>query len=178
MKNKTKVTIIALLTGITSMSMIWAGSSDSCESRCSAGKYAKQNIIQTAANAGSFTTLIAAAEAAGLLDTLKLQGPLTLFAPTDEAFKKLPVNTLRELLKPENKEKLAAILTYHVLPGKILSKDVITGNATTVNGSRLSITANSNGVKVEQANVTQTDIGASNGVIHVIDSVLIPPTST
>jgi uncharacterized surface protein with fasciclin (FAS1) repeats len=106
--------------------------------------------------------------------TLNGKGPFTVFAPTDEAFAKLPKATLEDLLKPENKERLAAILTYHVIPGKIMAADVVTTDATTVNGKKLSIKVNAGKVKVGKANVVKTDIPASNGVIHVIDTVLIP----
>ena len=134
---------------------------------------AKGDIIETAAAAGSFTTLAAAIEAAGLTETLKGEGPFTVFAPTDEAFAKLPEGTVDALL--EDKAKLTAILTYHVVPGNVMSQDVAgMSSAKTVNGQELSIKAKDGKVKVDKATVTTTDIAASNGVIHVIDQVLMP----
>jgi uncharacterized surface protein with fasciclin (FAS1) repeats len=135
----------------------------------------QKDIIDTAAAAGSFTTLVAAVQAAGLVATLKGPGPFTVFAPTDEAFGKLPKGALEKLLKPENKAKLAAILTYHVIPGKKLAGDVVTmDKAETVQGSWIKITAINGGVMIDKATVVQTDIEATNGVIHVIDTVLLP----
>jgi uncharacterized surface protein with fasciclin (FAS1) repeats len=131
------------------------------------------DIIETAGAAGSFTTLAKAIEAADLTETLKGEGPFTVFAPTDEAFAKLPEGTLDALL--QDKEKLAAILTYHVVPGKVSSEDVAQLSvAKTVNGQDLKITAADDKVMVGNATVTQADIPASNGVIHVIDTVLLP----
>lgn len=134
-----------------------------------------KDIVDTATEAGQFKTLIAAIEAADLADTLKGDGPYTVFAPTDEAFAKLPKGTVEDLLKPENKDKLVAILTYHVVPGKIMSGDVA-GKSTevkTVQGDMLQVDA-TDGVKVDEAQVVKADIGATNGVIHVIDSVVMP----
>ncbi|MDH3473834.1 MAG: fasciclin domain-containing protein, partial [Rhodospirillales bacterium] len=127
------------------------------------------------ASAGQFNTLVTAVKAAGLVDTLKSDGPFTVFAPTDEAFAKLPAGTVEDLLKPENKEKLVAILTYHVVPGKIMAGDIAgkTAMVETVQGGKLSVDATS-GVKVDNATVTSADIEASNGVIHVIDTVVLP----
>jgi len=133
------------------------------------------DIVDTAVSAGQFQTLVAAVKAAGLVDTLKGEGPYTVFAPTDAAFAKLPAGTVENLLKPENKDQLVAILTYHVVPGKIMSGD-IAGKAAmveTVQGSSLSINA-TDGVMVDSAKVTTADIEASNGVIHVIDTVVLP----
>ena len=136
---------------------------------------AKKDIVDTAVAAGDFKTLAAALQAAGLVDTLKGPGPFTVFAPTDEAFAKLPAGTVEELLKPENKEKLVAILTYHVVPGKVMAKDVMKlTSAKTVNGKSVTITHQNGVVMVDNAKVVQTDIAASNGVIHVIDSVILP----
>lgn len=136
---------------------------------------AKKDIVDTAVSAGSFETLVAAVTAAGLVDTLKGEGPFTVFAPTDEAFAKLPEGTLEDLLKPENKDKLAEILTYHVVPSKVMSGDLAgkTTNAATVQGQELVVDA-TDGVKVNEATVTQADIETSNGVIHVIDTVILP----
>jgi uncharacterized surface protein with fasciclin (FAS1) repeats len=145
----------------------------------SCGSYSKAqaqaNIVQTAKSAGSFNTLIAALQAADLAATLQSEGPFTVFAPTDAAFAKLPEGTVENLLKPENKDQLAAILTYHVVPGKVMANDVIALNsAKTANGKSLSISANYGGVQVDQARVLQADIVASNGVIHVINEVMLP----
>lgn len=135
----------------------------------------KKDIVDTAVAAGNFKTLAAALQAAGLVDTLKGPGPFTVFAPTDDAFAKLPAGTVEELLKPENKEKLVAILTYHVVPGRVMAKDVMKLNsAKTVNGKSVTIADRSGAVMVDNAKVVQADIAASNGVIHVIDSVILP----
>jgi len=134
----------------------------------------KQNIVEIAVGNPDFSTLVAAVKAADLVDTLSGKGPFTLFAPTNEAFAKLPAGTVESLLLPENKDKLTAILTYHVVSGKVLAADVVKlKSANTVNGKAVTINAK-NGVKINNANVTKTDIMASNGVIHVIDTVLIP----
>jgi uncharacterized surface protein with fasciclin (FAS1) repeats len=142
-----------------------------------AGDHAKsrKDVVDTAVAAGNFTTLAAALDAAGLVDTLKGKGPFTVFAPTDAAFAKLPAGTVEDLLKPENREKLRAILTYHVVPGSVMAAQVVKlKNAKTVNGQNVSISANGRGVMVGNAKVVTTDIAASNGVIHVIDTVLLP----
>jgi uncharacterized surface protein with fasciclin (FAS1) repeats len=134
---------------------------------------AKLDIVDTAVAAGTFNTLVAAVKEAGLVETLKGPGPFTVFAPNDEAFAKLPPGTVDALLK--DKAKLTAILTYHVVAGKVMAKDVAgMTSATTVNGAAVAIDA-SNGVKVGGANVIKADIQTSNGVIHVIDTVLMPP---
>lgn len=135
---------------------------------------ANKDIVDTAVAAGSFKTLVAAVQAAGLVDTLKGPGPFTVFAPTDEAFAKLPAGTVEDLLKPENKEKLVAVLTYHVIPGKVMAADVRPMNAKTVNGKEAVITVDAGKVLIDKSTVTQADIVASNGVIHVIDTVMIP----
>jgi uncharacterized surface protein with fasciclin (FAS1) repeats len=134
-----------------------------------------KDIVDTAVSAGSFKTLVAAVKAAGLVDTLKGKGPFTVFAPTDEAFSKLPKGTVPSLLKPENRDKLKAILTYHVVSGKVMSSDIAGKKmqAATVQGSKLAIDA-TKGVMVGGAKVVKADINTSNGVIHVIDKVLIP----
>jgi uncharacterized surface protein with fasciclin (FAS1) repeats len=136
---------------------------------------ASQDIVDTAVDAGSFTTLVVAVKAAGLVETLKGAGPFTVFAPTDDAFKKLPAGTVENLLKPENKDQLVKILTYHVIPGKVMSKDIAgkTMMVKTVQGSEASIDAMS-GVKIDGATVVTADVEASNGVIHVIDAVIMP----
>ena len=134
-----------------------------------------QDIVDTAIAAGQFGTLVAAVQAAGLVDVLKGDGPFTVFAPTDEAFAALPAGTVENLLKPENKDQLVAILTYHVVPGKIMSSDIAgkTAEVTTVQGSDISVNA-MNGVMVDNATVVAADIEADNGVIHVIDQVVMP----
>ncbi len=127
------------------------------------------------AKAGHFNTLVAAVKAAGLVDALKGPGPFTVFAPTDEAFAKLPAGTLENLLKPENQEQLKKILTYHVVAGKVMAKDVVKmPSAKTLEGANLAITAGDGGVMVDKARVIKTDMEASNVVIHVIDTVLLP----
>ncbi len=133
-----------------------------------------KNIVEIASENGDFSTLVAGVVAAGLADTLSGPGPFTVFAPTNEAFAKLPAGTLEELLKPENKEKLAAILTYHVVAGKVMSTDLSNGQkAATVNGQEVTITIG-DGVQVDAATIAAADLEASNGVIHVVDSVLMP----
>jgi uncharacterized surface protein with fasciclin (FAS1) repeats len=133
----------------------------------------KKDIVDTAVAAGSFNTLVTAVKAAGLVETLKGEGPFTVFAPTDDAFAKLPEGTVESLLK--DKEKLTAILTYHVVAGKVMAADVVKlSSAKTVQGQEVEIKASSNGVMVDNANVIKTDIETSNGVIHVIDTVILP----
>ncbi len=132
------------------------------------------DIVDTAVAAGSFKTLVAAVQAADLVETLKSAGPFTVFAPTDDAFAKLPPAVIQDLLKPENKAKLQGILTYHVVAGKVLAADVVKlTSATTVQGQSVTINAK-DGVKVNGATVVKADIGCSNGVIHVIDTVILP----
>jgi uncharacterized surface protein with fasciclin (FAS1) repeats len=135
----------------------------------------KKDIVATAVAAGSFTTLAKALQAADLVDTLKGDGPFTVFAPNDAAFAKLPAGTLNDLLKPENKQKLRRILTYHVVPGRVSSSDVVKlKTAKAVSGDTIDISANGGTVRVDNARVIKTDIAASNGVIHVIDTVIVP----
>lgn len=134
-----------------------------------------KDIVDTAVGAGKFNTLVAAVKAAGLVDTLKGAGPFTVFAPTDEAFAKLPAGTVEDLLKPENKAKLTAILTYHVVPGKVMAADIAGKKmgAKTVQGSELAVDATKD-VMVDNAKVVTADVAASNGVIHIIDTVVMP----
>lgn len=148
-----------------------------------AGSYSKDktkammgsDIIDTASAAGSFNTLVAAVEAADLTDTLRSKGPFTVFAPTDDAFAKLPAGTVESLLRPENKAKLQAILTYHVVSGKVMSGDAAKlSSAKTVNGESFKISRSGNGLMVDDANIVKADINTSNGVIHVIDRVIMP----
>lgn len=155
-----------LIIGLTAATLVTLGSVPS---------YAA-DLVDTAVKAGQFNTLAAALKAAGLIDTLKGKGPFTVFAPTDAAFAKLPAGTVENLLKPENKGKLVQILTYHVVPGKIMSTS-LAGKKTaakTVEGRDISIDATIGSVKVNSANVVSADIPADNGVIHVIDAVVIP----
>ncbi|SMX33921.1 fasciclin domain-containing protein [Maliponia aquimaris] len=154
-------TILAATTALTFAAPAFAGSHS-------------MDIVDTAAGAGTFETLLAAATAAGLVDTLKSEGPFTVFAPTDAAFAALPAGTVEDLLKPENKDKLVAILTYHVVAGKVMSTDLVDDmKAATVEGSEITIDLD-NGVMVDEASVVTADIEASNGVIHVIDKVIMP----
>lgn len=139
---------------------------------------ADKNIVDTAVSAGQFKTLAAALTAAGLVDTLKGPGPFTVFAPTDAAFAKLPPGTVEGLLKPENKAKLTAILTYHVVSGRVMAADVVKlKEAKMVSGASVMITVNGATVMVNNSTVTTADIAASNGVIHVIDTVMLPPAN-
>lgn len=141
----------------------------------SAGAAKAANIVETAVAAGSFNTLVAAVQAAGLVDTLSSPGPFTVFAPTDEAFAKLPEGTVANLLKPENKDQLVAVLTYHVVPGKVMSGDIAGKmlDVDTVQGQSIKVNA-TDGVMINNASVVQADIGTDNGVIHVIDTVILP----
>ena len=135
----------------------------------------KKDIVDTAVAAGQFNTLAKALQAAGLVGTLKGNGPFTVFAPTDAAFAKLPAGTVEELLKPENKQKLVSILTYHVVPGDVMAAQVVKDKELkTVEGEPIMVSVNGGKVKVDNANVVKTDIVCSNGVIHVIDSVIMP----
>lgn len=141
----------------------------------STGRAQGKDIVDTAVGAGQFKTLAAALGAAGLVETLKGKGPFTVFAPTDAAFAKLPAGTVEMLLKPENKAKLTAILTYHVVAGKVMAADVVkVTSAKTVQGGSVAVKVTGGKVTIDAANVVTTDIAASNGVIHVIDSVLMP----
>lgn len=156
------------------LAMLFAGLFVGNPARTFADSHLK-DIVDTAVEAGSFGTLAAALQAAGLVDTLKGEGPFTVFAPTDEAFAKLPEGTVEELLKPENKEKLQSILTYHVVAGKVGSSEVVKlDSAKTVNGKELQISMSDGKVMIDSAHVAKADIEASNGIIHVIDSVILP----
>jgi uncharacterized surface protein with fasciclin (FAS1) repeats len=157
----------ALFAGLLALVMVPLAATDS--------RSAQADIVDTAVAAGQFGTLVAAVQAAGLVETLKGEGPFTVFAPNDEAFAKLPAGTVEDLLKPENRDQLVAILTYHVVPGKVTSADLAgkTMNAATVQGGEVAIDA-TDGVKVDNATVIAADVMASNGVIHVIDTVIMP----
>jgi uncharacterized surface protein with fasciclin (FAS1) repeats len=135
---------------------------------------AADDIVATAKSTGMHNTLVKAIDAAGLTETLQGKGPFTVFAPTDDAFKKVPAEKLNELLKPENKEKLATLLKNHVVAGKVESSDVKTGEVSAVGGAKLDVKASGGKVQVENANVTKADVKATNGVIHVVDSVVMP----
>lgn len=137
-------------------------------------KSKKKDIVAIAAGNKDFSTLVAAVKAGGLVETLQGDGPFTVFAPTNDAFAKLPEGTVESLLKPENKEKLVSILKYHVVPGKVMAKDVKAGEVPTAQGSKAKVTVADGKVMIDKANVVKTDIVASNGVIHVIDSVILP----
>lgn len=165
----------AALTMVTGAA--YAGHHESKDKIAHGEKMEKADIVDTAVAAGSFATLVAAVQAAGLEETLRGDGPFTVFAPTDDAFAALPAGTIDTLLKPENKDQLVAILTYHVVAGKTKSKDLAgrTLDVATVNGAKVSVDG-TDGVKVGGANVVKADIWTSNGVIHVVDAVLLPPT--
>ena len=167
MKIKNIITAVALVATIGISSSATAGS-------CASSNKKAMDIVETAVTAGSFNTLVAAVTEAELVDTLKSKGPFTVFAPTDDAFAALPEGTVEDLLKPENKEKLISILTYHVVPGKVLAADVKNMEAPTVNGQTATLLVSANGVTIEGANIIKTDIETSNGVIHVIDKVILP----
>ncbi|MFN0151748.1 MAG: fasciclin domain-containing protein [bacterium] len=152
-----------------------AASSTTAAAAKTADTAAPKNIVETAVAAGSFNTLVAAVKAAGLVETLSGKGPFTVFAPTDEAFAKLPKGTLEDLLKPENKAKLTSILTYHVVAGSVMAADVVKlESAKTANGQSVKIHVKDGKVMLGGSQVVKTDIGTSNGVIHVIDTVLLP----
>jgi uncharacterized surface protein with fasciclin (FAS1) repeats len=151
------------------------GTAKICKTVAAARATERMDIVDTAVSAGSFQTLVAAVKAAGLVDTLKGHGPLTVFAPTDEAFAKLPEGTIAELLKPENKTKLQGILAYHVVAGSVTAADVVKlSSAETLQGQEIDIAVHGEGVTVDGAKIVKADIHASNGVIHVIDTVLLP----
>ena len=140
------------------------------------GRATEKNIVETAVAAGEFSTLAKALGAAGLVETLKGKGPFTVFAPTDAAFAKLPAGTVESLLKPENKAQLTAILTYHVVAGEVMAADVVKlSEARTINGKNVTVKTSGGAVMINDAKVTATDIAASNGVIHVVDTVILPP---
>jgi uncharacterized surface protein with fasciclin (FAS1) repeats len=164
MKTIRNLTIAALAFAATAMPLAHAGDKSA----------APGDIVAVASGAGSFNTLVAAVKAAGLVETLQGTGPFTVFAPTDEAFAKLPKGTVEDLLKPENKEKLVAILTYHVVPGKVTAAQVKTMKAKTVNGKELNLRVADGKVSVDNASVVKADVMAKNGVIHVIDHVVLP----
>jgi uncharacterized surface protein with fasciclin (FAS1) repeats len=169
MKRVIFMLLLATAAGLMSISTCFAQDSKQTEK-------AAKDIVDTAVAAGDFKTLATALKAADLIETLKGKGPFTVFAPTDEAFKKVPKEVLADLLKPENKEQLVAVLTYHVVPGKVLAADVVKlSKAKTVQGAEAKITVKDGKVQIDKANVVKTDILCKNGVIHVIDAVILPP---
>lgn len=164
-------TISSALAGFAAMAIITLPA----QAQHMASRGYDKDIVETAAAAGQFNTLLAAAKAAGLVEVLQSEGPYTVFAPTDEAFAKLPAGTVEELLKPENREQLAAILKYHVVPGKLMAQDVVGKESlATAEGGALTVKVKDGKAYVDNAQIVTTDIAASNGVIHVIDSVVLP----
>ena len=172
MKIRSILNVAAIAAAFTITPNLIAGDCSASKSAatCSAGK----DLVAVAGGADNFKTLVAALKAAGLVETLQGKGPFTVFAPTDAAFAKLPAGTVEDLLKPENKEKLVAILKYHVVPGKVMAADVKTMDAKTVQGQTVEIVVADAGVTVNGAKVVKTDVLADNGVIHVIDTVILP----
>lgn len=173
-----------LTVGVIVASTTLCGATSPVSAQCSGSKeksaaMASGDIVDTAIAAGSFKTLVAAVKAAGLVDALKGEGPLTVFAPTDEAFAKLPAGTVESLLKPENKAKLTAILTYHVVPGRLMASDVVASPAfASLQGQRVDIAMRDGQAMIDNARIVTTDIKTTNGVIHVIDSVIMPSTDS
>ena len=175
LKSSVVLSVVAILLASSSAAVAGKKCAKNSVTTVAFEKETKMDIVDTAVKAGSFKTLAAALKAAGLVDTLKSNGPFTVFAPTDEAFAKLPAGTVETLLKPENKDKLVAILTYHVVAGNVKAADVVKlKSAETVQGSGVKITVADGKVMVNDANVVKTDIACGNGVIHVIDTVLLP----
>ena len=174
MKTHRILTVAVLAAAVTLTPSLFAGECSASKTASAAACTAGKDLVAVASGADNFKTLVAAVKAAGLVETLQGKGPFTVFAPTDAAFAKLPAGTVESLLKPENKEKLVAILTYHVVPGKVMAADVKNMKATTVNGKELSIKVEGGSVTVDNAKVVKTDVAASNGVIHVIDTVVLP----
>jgi uncharacterized surface protein with fasciclin (FAS1) repeats len=174
MKHIRIIAVAAFAAVVTLAPDAFAGECSSSKKSSAATCSNDKDLVAVAAGADNFKTLVAAVKAAGLVETLQGEGPFTVFAPTDEAFAKLPAGTVENLLKPENKEKLAAILTYHVVAGKVMAADVKTMKAKTVNGQSLDVKVAENTVTVDNAKVIKTDVAARNGVIHVIDTVVLP----
>jgi uncharacterized surface protein with fasciclin (FAS1) repeats len=174
MINNLCLALAALAAALTLSHSLIAGDCAANQSASATTCTAAKDLVAVASGAENFKTLVAAVKAAGLVETLQGQGPFTVFAPTDEAFAKLPAGTVEDLLKPENKDRLAAILKYHVVPGKVLAADVKTMEAKTAQGQNLKLKVSDAGVTVNNANVIKTDLLADNGVIHVIDRVILP----
>jgi uncharacterized surface protein with fasciclin (FAS1) repeats len=174
MLNKSITVLSVVLASLFFMSASHAGHHEMKEDHAGHNEM-KKDIVDVAVENGSFTTLVAALKAGGLVDTLKGDGPFTVFAPTDDAFAKLPEGTVEMLLQPENKDKLVAILTYHVVSGKVMAKDVMEIKmATTIQGSMVKVDVVYGSVMIDNAEVVMADVKASNGVIHVVDTVLMP----
>jgi uncharacterized surface protein with fasciclin (FAS1) repeats len=165
-----KITLIAATFAIVTPSLQAGETGKAATQSYGAGK----DIVAVAASDDNFKTLVAAVKAAGLVETLQGKGPFTVFAPTDAAFAKLPAGTVEDLLKPENKEKLVSVLTYHVVPGKVMAADVKTMEAKTVKGQAVNLKVSNGGVTINDAKIVKTDLVAKNGVIHVIDTVILP----
>ena len=174
MKTNRILIVVTLAVAVTFNCNLFAGDCSASKNDSAASCSADKDLVAVASGADNFKTLVAAVKAAGLVETLQGKGPFTIFAPTDAAFAKLPAGTVEDLLKPENKEKLMAILTYHVVSGKVLAADVKTMEAKTVQGQSVKLVVSDTGVTVDGANVVKTDVMAENGVIHVIDTVIIP----
>jgi transforming growth factor-beta-induced protein len=174
MKTIRILSVAAIAAAVTITPSLFAGESCSVKNVSASACTANNDIVAVASSAGSFSTLVAAVKAVGLVEILQGTGQFTVFAPTDEAFAKLPKGAVEDLLKPENKEKLAAILTYHVVPGKVMAADVKTMEVATVNGKELDVKVADGVVTVNNAKVIKTDVAACNGVIRVIDTVLLP----
>jgi uncharacterized surface protein with fasciclin (FAS1) repeats len=174
MKTNRLLALAAIAATVTLTPALIAGDCNANKNATAATCASKKDIVATAAGAENFKTLVAAVKAAGLVEVLQGDGPFTVFAPTDAAFAKLPAGTLESLLKPENRDQLVAILKYHVVPGRVLAADVKTMEAKTAQGQKLQLRVTDMGVTVDNAKVVQTDILANNGVIHVIDTVILP----
>ncbi len=174
MKTNRILTVAVLAAAVTLTPSLFAGECSASKSASAATCAAGKDLVSVASGADNFKTLVAAVKAAGLVETLQGKGPFTIFAPTDAAFAKLPAGTVESLLKPENRDKLVAILKYHVLSGKVLAADVKTMDAKTVQGQSVKLVVSDTGVTVDGAKVVKTDVLAENGVIHVIDTVILP----
>lgn len=174
MKTNRILTVSALASALALTPSLFAGECSASKTASAATCTAGKDLVAVAAGAENFKTLVAALKAAGLVETLQGKGPFTIFAPTDAAFAKLPAGTVESLLKPENRDKLVAILKYHVLSGKVLAADVKTMEAKTVQGQSVKLVVSDAGVTVDNVKVVKTDVLAENGVIHVIDTVILP----
>jgi uncharacterized surface protein with fasciclin (FAS1) repeats len=174
MKTHRILTVATFAVAVTLTPSLFAGECSASKTASAATCAAGKDLVAVASGADNFKTLVAAVKAAGLVETLQGKGPFTVFAPTDAAFAKLPAGTVESLLKPENKERLVAILTYHVVSGKVLAADVKTSEAKTVQGQSVKLVVSDAGVMVDNAKILKTDVMAENGVIHVIDTVIIP----
>jgi uncharacterized surface protein with fasciclin (FAS1) repeats len=173
--NKNRILSVAAIAAVVTLTpSLFAGECTASKAASTATHSAGKDIVAVAAGADNFKTLVAAVKAAGLVETLQGKGPFTVFAPNDAAFAKLPAGTVEGLLKPENRDKLVAILKYHVVPGKVLAADVKTMEARTAQGQSVKLKVSDAGVTVDSAKVIKTDLLAENGVIHVIDSVILP----